>query len=126
MFRAVVAALVLVVPTLCWAGEAPRLGQEALLEKMSVADEVVLLDVRTPKEYSEGFIPGAINIPHDELGARIAELEGARGKEIVVYCRSGRRSDIALDLLQKAGFEKVYHLDGDYLGWTEAKRPVSK
>ena len=126
MFRAVVAALVLFVPTLCWAGEAPRLGQEALLEKMSVADEVVLLDVRTPKEYSEGFIPGAINIPHDELEARIAELDGARGKEIVVYCRSGRRSDIALDLLQKAGFERVYHLEGDYLGWTEAKRPVSK
>jgi phage shock protein E len=126
MFRAVVAALVLFVPTLCWAGEAPRLGQEALLEKMSVADEVVLLDVRTPKEYSEGFIPGAINIPHDELEARIAELDGARGKEIVVYCRSGRRSDIALDLLQKAGFERVYHLEGDYLGWTEAKRPVEK
>ena len=126
MMRAVVAALVLFVPTLCWAGEAPRLGQEALLEKMSVADEVVLLDVRTPKEYSEGYIPGAINIPHDELEARIAELDGARGKEIVVYCRSGRRADIALDLLQKAGFEKVYHLEGDYLGWTEAKRPVEK
>ena len=126
MMRAVVAALRLSVPTLCWAGEAPRLGQEALLEKMSVADQVVLLDVRTPKEYSEGFIPGAINIPHDELEARIAELDGARGKEIVVYCRSGRRSDIALDLLQKAGFEKVYHLEGDYLGWTEAKRPVGK
>ena len=126
MLRAVVAALVLFVPTLCWAGEAPRLAQEALLEKMSVADQVVLLDVRTPKEFSEGFIPGAINIPHDELEARIAELEGARGKEIVVYCRSGRRSDIALGLLQKAGFEKVYHLEGDYLGWTEAKQPVEK
>jgi len=126
MLRAVVAALVLFVPTLCWAGEAPRLAQEALLEKMSVAEEVVLLDVRTQKEYSEGFIPGAINIPHDELEARIAELEGARGKEIVVYCRSGRRSDIALGLLQKAGFGKVYHLEGDFLGWTEAKRPVEK
>ncbi len=126
MFRAVVAALMLSVPVLCWAGDAPRLGQEALLEKMSVPDQVVLLDVRTPKEYSEGFIPGAINIPHDELEARIAELDGARGKEIVVYCRSGRRSDIALDLLQKAGFEKVYHLEGDYLGWTEAKKPVEK
>ena len=126
MLRAVVAALALFVPTLCWAGEAPRLAQEALLEKMSVADEVVLLDVRTPKEFSEGFIPGAINIPHDELEARIAELEGARGKEIVVYCRSGRRSDIALGLLQKAGFGKVYHLEGDFLGWTEAKRPVEK
>ena len=126
MSRAVVAALVLFVPTLCWAGEAPRLGQEALVEKMSAADEVVLLDVRTPQEYSEGFILGAIDIPHDELAARIAELDGARGKEIVVYCRSGRRSDIALDLLQKAGFERVYHLEGDYLGWTEAKKPVEK
>jgi len=126
MFRAMVAALILSLPALCWAGEAPRLGQEALLEKMSGADEIVLLDVRTPKEFSEGFIPGAINIPHDELETRIAELDGARGKEIVVYCRSGRRSDIALGLLQKAGFERVYHLDGDYLGWTEARRPVSK
>lgn len=127
MNRMLVAVLALLVSTLAWAGEAARLGQDAFLEKVSAAGaDVVVLDVRTAKEFAEGHVPGARNIPHDELEARLAELGRTRGQEVVVYCRSGRRADIALDVLQKAGFTRLYHLEGDYTAWSEAGRPVEK
>lgn len=98
----------------------------AVLERLAWGDRsLVLLDVRTPAEYAEGHLPGAINIPHTDLEARIAELEKSKGRDIVVYCRSGNRSEQALGVLRKAGFERLFHLKGDYLGWSGEKRPVS-
>jgi rhodanese-related sulfurtransferase len=98
----------------------------AVLERLAWGDRsLVLLDVRTPAEYADGHLPGAINIPHTDLEARIAELEKAKGRDIVVYCRSGNRSEQALGVLRKAGFERLFHLKGDYLGWSGEKRPVS-
>ena len=52
----------------------------------------VILDVRTPEEYAAGHVPGAINIPHDQVRARLAEIDSAKDQPIVVYCRSGRRA----------------------------------
>jgi rhodanese-related sulfurtransferase len=98
----------------------------AVLERLAWGDRsLVLLDVRTPAEFAEGHLPGAVNIPHTEIAARIAELEKSKGQDIVVYCRSGNRSEQALGVLHKAGFERLFHLKGDYLGWSGEKRPVS-
>lgn len=100
---------------------------KALVERIAWADQyLVVLDVRTPAEYAEGHVPGAINIPHTELASRIAELAGAREKDVVVYCRSGSRADEALDTLGKAGFKRLFHLKGDYTRWSDEKRPVVK
>ena len=100
---------------------------KALVERIAWADSsLVVLDVRTPAEYAEGHVPGAINIPHTELGARIAELAGAREKDIVVYCKSGVRAEEALGVLGKAGFKRLYHLKGDYTRWSEEGRPAVK
>src|SRR5687768_7917462 len=97
----------------------------ALGERIAWADQTLfVLDVRTPEEYAAGHLPGAVNIPHGELGARIAELAGARERDIVVYCRTGVRSAAALEVLGKAGFKRLYHLKGDYTRWSEEKRPV--
>jgi rhodanese-related sulfurtransferase len=85
---------------------------------------MVVLDVRTPKEFAAGHVPGAINISHDQLEGRMAELDADRDRDLVVYCRSGHRAGIALGMLEKAGFTRLYHLDGDYIGWTEAQRPI--
>jgi rhodanese-related sulfurtransferase len=71
-------------------------------------------------------VPGAINISHDELEGRLEELEQVRDKDVVVYCRSGRRTGIALGVLERAGCKRTYHLEGDYLGWTAAGRAVEK
>ncbi len=96
-------------------------------DRMAWADQsMVLLDVRTPAEYAEGHLPGAINIPHTELASRLAELSASRDRDIVVYCRSGNRSEQALGVLREAGFSRVFHLKGDYIRWSEEKRPVVK
>ncbi len=124
LLLAAVAALFLVTS---WAADFPRIGQEALLEKMSSgSDELLVLDVRTAGEFADGHVPGAVNISHDELGSRLDELEAERGSEVVVYCRSGRRSELALEVLAKAGFERLYHLDGDFQAWSGAERPVER
>ena len=98
---------------------------KALGARIAWADQALfVLDVRTPEEYAAGHLPGAVNIPHDQLAARLGELSGARERDIVVYCRTGRRSAEALGVLDKAGFKRLFHLKGDYTRWTEEKRPV--
>ena len=98
---------------------------KALGERIAWADQALfVLDVRTPEEYAAGHLPGAVNIPHDQLAGRLGELSGARDRDIVVYCRTGRRSAEALGVLDDAGFKRLFHLKGDYTRWTEEKRPV--
>lgn len=74
-----------------------------------------LVDVRTPGEYKAGHVPGAVNIPLNALEARLAELPD-KNAEIVVYCRSGRRSGIAQRLMQSKGYTKVHNL-GPRTAW---------
>jgi rhodanese-related sulfurtransferase len=88
---------------------------------------VQLVDVRTLAEHMEGHIPGSLNINvKDEEGfpAAVDELLD-KGKEVAVYCRSGRRSRTAADLLIKKGF-KVYNLDKGILNWIEEGREIEK
>lgn len=75
--------------------------------KSLVAAGAKVVDVRTPQEYASGHVPGAINIPFEEIGKRAAEI-GPTSTPVVLYCRSGRRSAIASDALQKAGYSKLY------------------
>jgi rhodanese-related sulfurtransferase len=70
-----------------------------------------LVDVRTPGEYATGHLPGAVNVPYDQVAARLDEL-GPRDGAIVLYCRSGRRTGIAAATLQQLGFTRVYDLQG--------------
>jgi phage shock protein E len=67
----------------------------------------VYVDVRTPAEWQAGRIEGAIHIPHTQLAERWAELEAHRDDDIVLYCRTGRRSGIAERILRDAGFEHL-------------------
>lgn len=99
--------------------------QVALLARIERQDpKLVILDVRTAEEFAAGHVPGARNISHDLLPSRIAELADARDRDVVVYCRSGRRSAIALDALRLAGFARLAHLEGDFLAWQAAQRPI--
>ena len=49
-----------------------------------------------------------------------------RDKQVVLYCRSGRRTQLAADVLQKAGFKRLAHLEGDYLAWEAQQRPIER
>jgi phage shock protein E len=124
MTRLLLAAVAALCLWPAWAADVPRIGQEALLEKMAGGEGLLVLDVRTAREFADGHVPGAVNISHDELESRLAELDADRDTEVVVYCRSGRRAELALDLLAKAGFMRLSHLEGDFLAWSAADRPV--
>lgn len=79
-----------------------------------VQEGALLLDVRSPEEFASGRLPDAVNIPVEELKSRLGELEAKR--PIVVYCRSGRRSAKAAELLKSAGFQQVHDL-GPMSAW---------
>lgn len=77
-----------------------------------VEQGALLLDVRSPGEFSEAHLPGAVNVPVQELESTMASLPADRSRKIVVYCRSGIRSARARALLLKAGFAQVEDLGG--------------
>ncbi len=83
-----------------------------------------LLDVRTPAEFEAGRVPGATNVPHSEVAARLDELPTDKSTPIVVYCKSGRRAGFAADTLAEAGYTNLHHLEGDMNGWLAAGRAV--
>jgi rhodanese-related sulfurtransferase len=101
----------------------PVVTQDAFLAAIKAnAQAIFVLDVRTPDEFAAGYVPGAVNIPHDQLASRISEVP--KDREVVVYCRSGRRSEMAGQVLSERGYTKLEHLQGDMIGWQAAERPV--
>ncbi len=87
---------------------------------------VVIIDVRTPEEYTEGKIPGAINIDYknENFKEEVGKLD--KSKVYFIYCRSGHRSGNSRVIMNEAGIKNVYDLDGGILGWKELKYPVEQ
>lgn len=84
-----------------------------------------LIDVRSPQEYFTGVIPGTDrNIEYREIKARHREIGAKPDDHIVVYCQSGRRSNIAAETLADLGYQHVYNVDGSMSAWVEAGYPV--
>ena len=75
-----------------------------------------LIDVRSPTEFQSGHLPGAINIPVNQMDARIAEIPS--GRPVVLYCASGMRSEAAAGKLRRAGRTEVFNL-GAMSRWNE-------
>ena len=84
-------------------------------------EDYIILDVRTRDEYNEGHLDKALLIPVDELEGRIDELD--QNNPIIVYCRSGVRSNKAANILIKNGFTEVYDMGG-IMSWQEEGFPV--
>lgn len=85
----------------------------------------ILVDVRTPEEHAEGFIPGTdFNIDFREIQFRHSELSANLDEHIVVYCQSGHRSNIAAHTLTDLGYKFVYNVAGSMNAWQEAGYPI--
>lgn len=124
MHRLVILFLALSLPAFAAEPPVPAADLAAqVAAKDSAKPAPLILDVRTPEEFADGHVPGAVLIPHDQLEARIAELGAPR--EIVVYCRSGRRSGLAEPILEKSGF-RVHQLEGSWQAWQAAGLPEEK
>jgi rhodanese-related sulfurtransferase len=122
-FAAALAALALALACSEAASE-PTVTGEQLEARLEAGESPLLLDVRTPEEFAAGRVPGAVNIPHTELPARLGELRpGAREREVVVYCERGGRAETAEAVLRTAGFSNVRHLEGDMRAWRNEQRP---
>ena len=104
----------------------PTISQEDLLKKIESGEAPLILDVRTAGEYRSGHVPQAINIPHSELASRLAELAGAKDREVVTYCERGPRAGFAESVLQEAGFSAVRHLVGDMYAWRRRGLPIER
>ncbi len=79
-------------------------------QKIDKGDMVI--DVRTAEEFAAGHINGAINIPFDQIVPQLAKLNLAKDTDVVLYCRSGRRSGMAQNALVKQGYSKTYNAGG--------------
>jgi len=98
------------------------MAREMNAEGLEAANNVQLVDVRTPEEREAGRIPDdAGHIPFEELHARAAEL--AKDRPIVFYCRSGDRSAAAAEAFEASGYD-ASSLTGGIVAWEESGRPV--
>ena len=93
------------------------------IEAKSLLDtqpELVVLDIRTPKEIKEGHIEGAIfvDFKNHDFADQLSKLD--RSTPYIVHCAGGGRSMKALIVLEELGFSDIIHLDGGIMGWTEA------
>lgn len=82
-----------------------------------------VVDVRTSAEYAAGHIPDALNVAHDEIGRRRAELGARADEEIVLYCGRGKRQALAQATLRDAGFTGTRVLEGGFDAWIAAGFP---
>ena len=106
-------ALFLIIKLLGFLG---RLGIKQITPKeLDQKKGMMLLDVRTDKEYEAGHIPGAVNVPLAEIGEKVKKLK--KDKDLVVYCRSGNQSIWAIKRLMGMGYKNLYNLKGGYHAW---------
>lgn len=81
-----------------------------------------LLDVRTPEEFDEGHIAGAVNIPVQILDQYLSSVP--QDRDVVLYCRTGNRSQVAMEILNQAGYQNVYDIEGGTVNWVAQNRPL--
>ncbi len=95
-------------------------------ELLESNEEIVVLDVRTPEEYQSVRIAGAVNIDYRaaDFAEKLAELD--KDKTYLVHCAAGGRSAKSRDMMEKAGFTSIYHMDGGMGAWEKAGKPVEK
>ena len=84
--------------------------------------DVIIVDVRTPAEFAEGHIAGAVNRPLQTIESWYKELP--KDKPVYLYCRSGNRSQQAAEFLKKKGFRNIYNEQGGILAWIQRNYPV--
>ena len=94
------------------------LSQQEWQDQLNDDDNAVVLDVRTPEEVEEGYIPNATNIDFylgQEFLTEVEKLD--KDKNYYVYCRSGNRSGQACAVMNSVGFKNAYNLEGGFMNW---------
>ena len=79
---------------------------------MMLPDNAVLLDVRQGDEFNAGHIDGAVLVPHDTIAEKVGAVVSDKNTPVYIYCRSGRRSAIAVEAMKKLGYTNLTDLGG--------------
>ena len=109
LFTAVLSAAAMAVPFFASANTAPQTEQSAVQPEKAKG---VWIDVRSAEEFNAGHLQGAVNIPHDQILARIQAVSPDKNAPVNLYCRSGRRAETALTELKNAGYTNVTNHGG--------------
>lgn len=88
--------------------------------------DAAVIDVRDVGEYEAGHIAGARHVPERQLAERLKELEKFRGRPMIVVCRSGTRSGVAVQVLRRNGFNEAVNLRGGIGAWEQAGMPLQR
>jgi phage shock protein E len=104
--------------------EAPTITPRELSARQTAGDAPVVIDVRTAAEFATGHIPGALNIPFDQVAERISEVDAPNG--VALYCMMGPRARKGESALLASGYLSVLHIDGGLAAWKSAGLPVEE
>ncbi len=104
-------------------GRVPEMDAQKLYALLQAGDAPQLIDVRTPMEWRDSRISGAINAPITDLKARIESLELSKDRPVIAICRSAHRSIPAVRFLRARGFE-AYQLKQGMQAWWREQLPV--
>ena len=103
----------------------PWVRQEDVMANGALRKDLCMVDVRTPSEFGEMHIPGALNIPLADLRMKVDVVKiQAQGNPVVLMCRTQNRATMAYEQLEKAGVPNCHVLEGGMAAWDEAKHPV--
>ena len=97
---------------------------QVLLELIENNQAPFILDVRSAQEFQQGHIQGAVNISYDLLENSRELLNIKKDQPIVVYCRTGRRAQVAYQILDKKGYKQLVDLQGHMILWQQKRFPL--
>ena len=102
--------------------QAPSIAPSELSARRATDRAPIVIDVRTREEYASGHIPGALNIPFDQVAEKISEIDAPHG--VALYCMIGPRARKGEAALLGAGYTSVLHIEGGLAAWKAAGLPV--
>lgn len=97
---------------------------DEVMKALEIKKDVVILDVRTPGEFSRGRIKGSINVPVDSITDQVEKIVPDKNQLIYTYCLSGSRSAIGAELMNKLGYANVYSVISGLLAWRAKHFPL--
>ncbi len=109
--------------------ESRKAGPQVTPQQLSLMvnnDNALVVDVRPDKEFKQGHIVDALNIPVSQVKDRIGQLEKHKDRPLVLVCKTGQQTSGVAKQLRAAGFEKVYRLTGGLMEWSGSQMPLVK
>lgn len=104
--------------------DVPQITADEVQKAINEKKDIILLDVRTPEEYSRGKIDSSINISVENIPDQIISAIPDKNKTIYAYCLSGSRSDVAVAMMKQLGYANAFSMTNGLLMWRSKKFPL--